>query len=119
MQIPEKDISYLLDMYNYCNTVSEFVKNVKYHHFSTNKEKIFAVERGVEIIGEASNKISDETRARLPHIPWRKIIGLRNRLAHEYSDIKLVKIWNIAKEEIPILIAEIKKIEELREYIDE
>ena len=117
MQIPEKDISYIIDVYNYCLIAREFVKSVKFHHFSLNKEKIFAVERAVEIIGEASNKISKETKLLLPNIPWRKIIGMRNRLVHEYGEIKIEKLWYIVEDEIPILIEKIKEIEEINKYL--
>jgi uncharacterized protein with HEPN domain len=46
-----RDMAHLLDMYNYCMIIQQFVKGVKYYHFSINKEKSMAVERGIEIIG--------------------------------------------------------------------
>jgi uncharacterized protein with HEPN domain len=53
----------------------------------------------------------------LPNIPWVEIRGLRNRLAHEYDDIKTATLYKIAKNDIPILLRELKKIEGLRKHI--
>jgi len=78
-----------------------------------------AVERGVEIIGEARNRVSDETKEIFPEIPWSEIRGLRNRLAHEYNDIKTITLFKIAKTDIPKLYMELKKIKELRKYTNE
>ena len=117
MSLDRKDLVYLYDIFMYSKLVNGFVKGVKYYHYSINKEKQMAVERGVEIIGEASNKLSPEAMESLPNIPWRKIVGLRNRLAHEYKDIKVFKMWELARNDIPVLIRELKKIEELKEYI--
>jgi len=113
----KRDMAHLLDMYNYCVIVKQFVKGVKYYHFSINKEKLMAVERGIEIIGEASNRVSDETKDILQNIPWAEIRGLRNRLAHEYDDIKTTTLYKIAKNDIPILLKELKKIKELKKHI--
>jgi uncharacterized protein with HEPN domain len=48
-----------------------------------------AVIRQFEIIGEAARRISIETQASIPSIPWAKVIGMRNRLIHEYDAIDL------------------------------
>ena len=54
-----------------------------------------ALERFIEVIGEAASKISPETRARGPEIPWKEIIGMRNRLAHGYASVDHDIIWNV------------------------
>jgi uncharacterized protein with HEPN domain len=53
----------------------------------------------------------------LQNIPWRNIIGLRNKLAHDYGEILAERIWNIAKTSIPELLKEIEKLDEKKEYI--
>jgi len=50
-------------------------------------------------------------------IPWKDIIGLRNVIAHEYGEIKIEKIWHVAKFDVPALLKELKKIKELKPYI--
>ncbi|MRR15436.1 MAG: DUF86 domain-containing protein [Deltaproteobacteria bacterium] len=60
-----------------------------------------AVERNLEIIGEAANRIPESFRNSHPQIPWRNIIGQRNILIHEYGEIKNERIWVLATERIP------------------
>jgi len=59
----------------------------------------------LEIIGEAAVGISDEFRQKYPHVPWKEIIGMRNRLIHGYFDIDLDIVWKTVQEDIPPLIS--------------
>ncbi len=69
----------------------------------SDKQLALALARAIEIFGEASTKISTETRQSLPNIPWRLAIGLRNRLAHAYFDINFNVVWRTATDELPAL----------------
>jgi uncharacterized protein with HEPN domain len=53
------------------------------------------VMRNIEIIAEASKKISDDVKKMFPEIPWRKIVAMRNKIIHEYFGIDLKAIWNV------------------------
>jgi uncharacterized protein with HEPN domain len=53
----------------------------------------YAVIRALEIIGEAGSKVTKETRNLYPQIAWRNIIGMRNRIIHEYNDVDLDIVW--------------------------
>ncbi|MCB1447600.1 MAG: DUF86 domain-containing protein [Rhizobiaceae bacterium] len=64
----------------------------------------FALVRAIEIVGEAASKISPETKASLPNIPWTKIVGTRNRLAHAYFSVDHAILWNTATVAIPELL---------------
>jgi uncharacterized protein with HEPN domain len=64
----------------------------------------------LEIIGEAANQVSDELREKTSDIPWLIIIGMRNRLIHAYFDINLNVVWSTSTEDIPLLMAELKKL---------
>ena len=66
--------------------------------------------RNFEIIGEATNHISDETKAKFAEVEWHKIKGMRNLVAHEYFGVKLETIWETAILNIPTLKDQIKKI---------
>ncbi len=59
-----------------------------------------AVVRSLEVIGEAARNIPDEYRRVHPYIPWRKIVGLRNRLIHEYFAVDLQILKGILRDEI-------------------
>ncbi len=66
--------------------------------------------RNFEIIGEASNHISVETKEKFPEIEWNKIRGMRNFMTHEYFGIRLLTIWDTAINDIPILKSHIDSI---------
>jgi uncharacterized protein with HEPN domain len=59
----------------------------------------------LEIIGEAASSISQGTRDKLPDIPWRQVVAMRNRLIHAYHSIDLDIVWGAATEEVPQLAA--------------
>ncbi len=62
------------------------------------------------IVGEAANCVSADFREQHPHIPWKKMVELRNRLIHGYFDINLDIVWDTVLEDLPPLIAAIEKI---------
>ena len=76
------DAAYLWDMLDRANIIREFCANLKFHEYTRDKKVQLAVERLIEIIGEAANRVSDEFQQAHPEIPWRKIISQRNVLAH-------------------------------------
>ncbi|HEX3579200.1 MAG TPA: HepT-like ribonuclease domain-containing protein [Thermoanaerobaculia bacterium] len=64
-----------------------------------------AVERATELIGEAASNISDSMRAAHPEIPWRKVVGQRNVLIHDYGDVDDDLVWNLVELEVPRLVS--------------
>jgi uncharacterized protein with HEPN domain len=69
-----------------------------------------AVERCLEILGEAARRISDRVRLEHPEIPWHQIIAQRNVLAHEYGDIRHEMIWRVVSERIPELLTILERL---------
>lgn len=69
-----------------------------------------AVERRIEIIGEAARRISEGFKLAHPEVPWRQIIGQRNVLIHDYDEIEHERIWNLAARDIPVLIAHLEPL---------
>lgn len=63
-----------------------------------------ALVRLIEIIGEAANNISPYCQNSYPQIPWREIIGMRNRIVHAYFDVDLNVIWQVIKSDLPELL---------------
>ena len=61
--------------------------------------------RRIQIIGEAARKVSPEFKEDHPEFPWSMIIGMRNRLIHEYFRIIPEKVWEVVEQDIPVLIA--------------
>ena len=68
---------------------------------------LFAVTRAIEIVGEAASKMSDETRSAQDGIPWKAIVGMRNRLVDAYFDINVDVVWQTVTVEIPQLLPEL------------
>jgi len=71
-----------------------------------------ALTRLVEIVGEAANRTSLETRMNNPEIPWNQIVGMRNRLIHGYDVIDYDLLWNTVKHDLPPLISVLKEVVE-------
>lgn len=104
------DASYVWDMLAAAKLIREFVKGVDESSYRTNPLVQSAVERQVEIIGEAANRVSRKFCAANPDIPWRKIVAQRNVLAHEYGEIDERRIWELATRNIPELIAKLEPL---------
>jgi len=118
MPLNEDDLSFLIDIVDCIMDINEFTKEVGFYEFEKDKMRKLAVERQLEVIGQAANKISKDTQNILENIPWPNIIGLRNKLAHDYGEILAERIWVISKNAIQELLKELEKIEEIKEYIN-
>jgi uncharacterized protein with HEPN domain len=64
----------------------------------------------LEIVGEAASQITTETRAELPDLAWREIIGMRNRIIHAYNRVNYDVVWDTVKIDIPVLIAQLEAL---------
>jgi uncharacterized protein with HEPN domain len=110
MQPGERDAGYLWDMLDSARTVRDFVAGVRFEEFLRDRKLQLAIERSVEIIGEASRRISEEFKQAHPEIPWRRIIAQRNVLAHEYGEIKQERMWLVATVHVPALIPQLEAL---------
>ena len=90
--------------------IEKYLQGFDYEKFKQSEEKIDAVVRNVEIIGEASNNLTRDFRSKNSTIEWRKIISTRNRIIHGYSTVDLEIIWNITQNDLGNLRIEIEKI---------
>jgi uncharacterized protein with HEPN domain len=71
--------------------------------FEPDRRKRWLVERGIEIISEASRHLSEELKARHPEIPWPKVAGIGNVLRHEYEDVAHDVLWHVVRDDLPPL----------------
>jgi uncharacterized protein with HEPN domain len=78
--------------------------------FFTDRKTVDSVVRNLEVIGEATNRLPEDFRDQNPTIPWRRIIGLRHRIVHEYFDVDLALVWEIVQGELPVLEAELRRL---------
>lgn len=100
----ERDEAYLWDMREAAREVVELTVGMNQEEFLKSRVVLRATERTLEIVGEATRRVSEAYRSAHPEIPWRHIIGLRNLLAHEYGRIDHEALFRTAKENIPSLI---------------
>lgn len=110
MQPEERDAAYLWDMLEAAREVDGMLENCDLPAFLANLVLIRAIERSVEIIGEAARRVSPLYRDAHPELPWRLIIGQRNILAHEYGQIDHELLYRTATEDIPKLINQIQEL---------
>lgn len=66
--------------------------------------------RAVEIIGEAARLVSSKTRSTHPEVPWRQLVGLRHKVAHDYHGVDLAIVWEVVTAELPLLIESLAAI---------
>lgn len=92
----------LLHIIKCIEDLEAILKGVDEHTFYDSTEKKYAVERIMEIIGEAANRISEDTLSKSqPAIPWRDVIDFRNLITHEYFRVDYTIVYKLATEEIP------------------
>ena len=101
---------YLFDILLACNRVDEYTGEKKYFEkFTKSKMLKQAVERNIEIIGEATNKAL-LIEKNLPITSGRKIVNMRNLLIHAYDSIDDARIWEIVIKHLPVLKTEVEQL---------
>lgn len=103
---------YLEDIVESIEIIEGFVSGVTQPAFEANLEKQDAVIRRLAIIGEAVKNVPIDIRAKYPEVPWRDAAGLRDVVVHEYFGVSLEVIWGVAVQELPVLKAQIRRIQE-------
>lgn len=73
------------------------------HRFKSDELIQTWVVRHLEVIGEAARKLPDQSRADMPDVPWKNIIGMRNHLIHAYFHIDIVIVWEAVEHDLPVL----------------
>ena len=68
-----------------------------------------ALERFIEVVGEAASRVSDEARSRLPGVPWSEIIGMRNRLVHGYASVDHDIVWTVVTSDLRELLRHLER----------
>jgi uncharacterized protein with HEPN domain len=110
MALDPKDRTRLQDMIKAGRDAVQFMGDATCEQFVLNDLLIAAVERKIEIIGEAARHLSTELSSAHPTVPWRLIIAPRNVLSHEYGDIHYDKIYRVVRQYIPQMVDSLEKI---------
>jgi uncharacterized protein with HEPN domain len=101
---------FLVDIFEAINAIERFTAQMDFEQFHRDEKTIRAVERELEIIGEAVKKVPEHITAAHPSVPWRAIAGMRDRLIHHYWDTEAAILWSTIEESLPDLKTEITGI---------
>jgi len=104
MKLPERDVLYLRDILHYAREAVSFAAETTLEELKRDVKTTLALERTVEIVGEAAKSVSPETKEALPHLPWRDMGRTRDFFAHHYFKIDTEVLWRITQENLPELI---------------
>lgn len=110
MSLLKDDRVYLWDMLTAARAVVSFTQGRSLAEYEADLLLRSAVERQIEIIGEAARRVSKELQEAHPEIAWRPIQAQRHVLAHDYGEIKHDRIWRVAETHIPELIAQLEPL---------
>lgn len=97
------DLLYLNHILSAIDRVERYLRGVDLNRFFSDTLLQDAVLRQLEIVGEASARLSDLAKSQHPDIPWNQIVGMRNRLVHAYFDVNLDICWEVARIDLPRL----------------
>jgi uncharacterized protein with HEPN domain len=93
----------LADIVEAIERISRVLDGIPLDAFERDWEKRWLVERGIEIISEASRHLSDDLKARQTGIPWSKVAGIGNVLRHGYDQVAPDVLWKLAQDDLPLL----------------
>jgi uncharacterized protein with HEPN domain len=110
MKQTDRDLLRLEHILHSISAIQGYVINITLDDFLENEMMQSACLRHLEIIGEASSKITDELKSKFAHIPWVKIVGLRNIVAHEYFRVNKMEVWSTIQNDLPAFKKQVASI---------
>ena len=99
----KEDIIFIKHVLDSIEAIEDFSKNMDRKELSSNRMKQSAIVREIEVIGEAVKNMSNRLKEKYPSVPWKDIVGTRDKMIHHYFGVDLDIIWNIVKTDLPDL----------------
>jgi len=107
MKAERRDIERLEDVVEAASAAIRFLGDRTDVELGGDELRQAALVQKITVIGEAASRVSAETRALLPDLPWRDMIGMRNRVVHQYWEVAAPRLWQTVHEELPILVEQL------------
>jgi uncharacterized protein with HEPN domain len=101
---PEADLAYLQHIRDAAETIAAYLKDIDEATFKATRLVQDGVIRRLQIIGEATKKLSPRLRREYPAVPWQDIAGMRDKLVHDYFGVDLDAVWLAATGDVPDLL---------------
>ena len=105
---------YFDDLFGFCEKIISYTDGMSREKFENSSLNYDATVWNVQLFGEAAKNIPEDIRAQMPEIPWRELIGMRNRLAHGYFGINNEILWRVITVETPKLLESLQYIKDSR-----
>lgn len=105
-----RDPDYLDHIADRIARIERATSSMDFPGYLQNQDLQAAIERYIEIIGEAAGNLSQQTRDLAPDVPWAQIIGARNVIIHGYAEVEPDRIWDIVKNHIPALHVAVERL---------
>ncbi len=97
------DSLYLKHIINAISRIEEYTREIGYEDFIKNHLVQDGVIRQIEIIGEATKRLSNDIREKYSDVPWKDIAGMRDKLIHDYFGIDIDAVWDTVEKDLPVL----------------
>lgn len=101
----------IVDIIESIEKIGRYISGLDHAAFVNDEKTVDSVVRNLEVIGEAANRIPESFTAQHSEIELRRIVGLRNRIVHDYFGLDLEIIWEILQHELPVLKVKISAIQ--------
>lgn len=97
------DRLYFEHMLEAIQLVEQYSANLTWEQFVKDTKAQDAIIRRLEIIGEASNRVPQTIKDKLPNAPWKKMLGMRNIIVHDYMYVDLQEVWDVVQNDLSSL----------------
>ena len=103
-----RDLASIIDIFQAGQKIISFAQNLSQESLLSDEMRLSAILYQILIMGEATKRLSSEFRQENSHISWKEIAGIRDKLIHDYDNVKLDVVWDVISIEIPELLKQIQ-----------